>query len=93
MLFRTPRGRRRWAPPLRGWCSGGSKSRGLDCAMVPCDSVPAGGEAGVRFVIPDSLALVGAQLHVQVLGLEFDPALNLIALTGSNRVTLTGGAF
>lgn len=42
--------------------------------------------------IPDTLAVVGYQLHQQLLLLEVDQNLQFVANTSSNAITLTVGA-
>ena len=55
--------------------------------------LPAAGVASTQLGIPDSLALVGAQLFHQVVAIELDAASAIIAITSSNGLELTIGAF
>ncbi len=55
--------------------------------------VPVAGTATLAVPIPNALALVGAMLHQQAMGLEFGAGGALAALTSSNRLTLTFGTF
>jgi hypothetical protein len=54
--------------------------------------LPNGGAAATSLVVPNSQALVGVVVHHQVLGVEFGAG-GIVALTGTNRLTLTLGAF
>lgn len=54
--------------------------------------LPVAGETTVTLGVPDSTALAGAQLHVQVAELEFDLGFNWIGLYSSNGITITVGA-
>ncbi|MFK7741796.1 MAG: hypothetical protein AB8H80_15865 [Planctomycetota bacterium] len=53
---------------------------------------PANGQVDVPLPIPDMAALIGQQFAMQLIGVELDPALNLIGTTGSNALVLTIGA-
>lgn len=55
--------------------------------------VPVAGVVSPSFAIPNSGALIGQQLHQQVVPVELDASGNIIALTSSNRLTLTIGSF
>ena len=55
--------------------------------------VPVAGVVSPSFAIPNSAALVGQQLHQQVVPVELDASGNIVALTSSNRLTLTIGSF
>lgn len=54
-------------------------------------SVPVAGAANVQFAVPNSAALAGAVLHLQVAELEFDLTGNWIGLYSSNGLTMTVG--
>jgi hypothetical protein len=56
-------------------------------------ALPQAGAVTLSIAIPTSSLLLGQVLHQQVLGLEFGSGGSLGALTGSNRLTLTFGAF
>jgi hypothetical protein len=55
--------------------------------------VPSAGSVTTRLAIPNAVALAGQVLHQQVGPLELDAAGNVIALTSTNALTLTIGAF
>jgi hypothetical protein len=55
--------------------------------------VPASGTAATAIPIPDAPALVGGSLHQQVVALEIGAAGAIASVTGTNRLTLTIGAF
>jgi hypothetical protein len=54
--------------------------------------LPAGGTAAISLVVPNSISLAGAVLHVQVAELEFDLSFAWTGLYTSNGLTLTVGA-
>ena len=54
---------------------------------------PAAGAVSTLLGIPDSLALVGAQVFHQVAALELGPGSAIVAITSSNGLALTIGAF
>ena len=47
----------------------------------------------LRFAIPDSVALGGQILHMQVVPVELDASGHIAAVTSSNALTLTIGSF
>jgi hypothetical protein len=55
--------------------------------------VPSAGNVTTQIAIPNSVALAGQILHQQVLPIEFDAVGNIVALTSTNALTLTIGAF
>jgi hypothetical protein len=55
--------------------------------------LPSGGEAQVAFAIPNSASLVGALFHQQVVPVELNAGGSIVALTSTNRLSLTLGAF
>jgi hypothetical protein len=55
--------------------------------------VPSAGSVTTQFAIPNAVALAGQVLHQQVVPIEFDAASNIVALTGTNALTLTIGSF
>ncbi|MBL8751952.1 MAG: exo-alpha-sialidase [Planctomycetes bacterium] len=55
--------------------------------------VPNGGSVAVSFAIPNVAALVGASLHQQVVALEIAAGGVITALTATNGLSLTIGAF
>ena len=55
-------------------------------------SLPVAGACNLQFLLPNSAALVGAQLHHQFLQLEFQVA-GLVSVSGSNGLVLTIGSF
>jgi trimeric autotransporter adhesin len=55
--------------------------------------LPQNGTAVTQLAIPNDLALANRMLHQQLMPMEFDLAGNFVALTSSNAVTLTIGAF
>ncbi|MEO6598162.1 MAG: hypothetical protein ABIP94_25745 [Planctomycetota bacterium] len=52
-----------------------------------------GGSLATQFGIPNSQALVGQVLHQQIVPVELDALGNIVAITGTNRLSLTIGAF
>ena len=56
-------------------------------------AVPNAGSVAASFMIPNVTALVGATLHQQVVALELGTGGAIAALTATNRLTLTIGAF
>lgn len=68
------------------------------CFLMPTPdsmrwSLTANGQAETALAIPPAAALVGVKLHQQVIPLELDPAGNVVAITATNRLVLTIGAF
>ncbi|HZN37385.1 MAG TPA: hypothetical protein VFD82_01205 [Planctomycetota bacterium] len=55
--------------------------------------VPSAGSVTTQIAIPHSVALAGQQLHQQVVPIELDAVGNLLALTSTNALLLTIGAF
>ncbi|MBL8724206.1 MAG: hypothetical protein JNK49_09175 [Planctomycetes bacterium] len=55
--------------------------------------VPSGGSLTTTLAIPQTLALVGVQVHHQVASAELDASGELAALTSSNGLLLTIGAY
>ena len=55
--------------------------------------VLAGGSAQAQFAIPNTVVLAGQTVHQQVVPVELDLLGNIIALTSTNRLTLTIGTF
>ena len=55
--------------------------------------LPSGGMAQSQLALPNTLALVGQQFHQQVVPIEVDLALAFTAITSTNALTLTIGAF
>ncbi len=56
-------------------------------------SVPANGVTETALAVPPTIGLVGLVVHHQVVALEFDLALQLLAVTSTNRLDLTIGTF
>ena len=54
-------------------------------------TLPVAGTAATQLVLPDTVALGGQVFYHQVVPLEFDLAGNIVALTGTNGLTLTIG--
>ncbi|MFT4515408.1 MAG: hypothetical protein ACI91B_004122, partial [Planctomycetota bacterium] len=54
-------------------------------------SIPVAGQATVQFALPNSSALAGATLQLQVAELEFDLSGNWVGLYTSNGLTMTVG--
>lgn len=52
---------------------------------------PVGGTVAAGLAIPDTASLAGVAVHTQVVGLEFDLAMNLLRTTGTNALLLTLG--
>ena len=69
---------------------------GCDIQMVP-DFIdvllPAAGAVQTQLAVPDSVALAGLVLHHYVVPFEVDAALQVLAITSSNALTLTLGSF
>ena len=55
--------------------------------------VPQGGTVTTSYTIADNAAFLGFVFHEQVAPIEFDAAGNLVAVTASNGLTFTKGAF
>ena len=55
--------------------------------------LPTAGTVTTPFVIPNTLALANFVLHHQVVAVELDPLANITALTSTNALSLTIGAF
>lgn len=55
--------------------------------------LPDAGRVALELAIPDDLALVGRQLHEQVVAIELDALGALVAATSTNALTATIGAF
>ena len=55
--------------------------------------VPQGGTVTTSYTISDNPAFLGFVFHEQVAPIEFDATGNLVAVTASNGVTFTKGAF
>jgi hypothetical protein len=55
--------------------------------------VPSAGSVTTQIAIPNSVAFAGQLLHQQVVPIELDAVGNLVALTSTNALTLTIGAF
>ena len=56
-------------------------------------SLPVAGATTTVLPIPDAVSLVGFVFHHQLNAFEFDTAGNIVALTASNALSLTMGAF
>jgi trimeric autotransporter adhesin len=56
-------------------------------------ALPAAGRVEASLVLPRSLALVGLVVHQQVLPIELDAQGGLLAITATNRLSLTLGEF
>lgn len=54
---------------------------------------PNAGAVDTALAIPDALPIVGAVFHHYVVPFEFDPTMQLLAVTNSNALTCTVGAF
>ena len=59
----------------------------------PPRSLPSGGTVDTQVALPDAVALVGATFHHYVVPFEVDLALSVTAITNSNALTCTIGAF
>jgi hypothetical protein len=71
---------------------------GAGCALLATPDlldayVPAGGSLDTQFAIPDALPLAGMLLHQQIAALELGPLAAILALTSTNALSLTIGAF
>jgi hypothetical protein len=55
--------------------------------------LPSGGTVDTALAIPDAMALVGVAFHHYVVPFELGPAMQLLAVTNSNALTCTLGAF
>ena len=55
--------------------------------------LPAAGAVHTQLAVPDTQALAGLVLHHYVVPFEVDPALQILAITSSNALTLTIGSF
>ena len=55
--------------------------------------MPAGGSVDTFFVIPNSVSFAGVTLHHQVVAAELDAQNAITAVTGTNALSLTIGAF
>lgn len=71
---------------------------GAGCVLLASPDVvdvllPTGGIATAQLVLPNTLALVGQTFHQQMLPLEVDAQFNFTALTSTNALSATIGAF
>lgn len=55
--------------------------------------LPTSGSLQTQFFIPNTAALVNQTLHQQVVPIELDASGNIAALTSTNALTLSIGAF
>lgn len=55
--------------------------------------VPAAGIVQTQMPIPNTVILAGHVFHQQIVPIELDLVGNIIAFTGTNRLTLTIGTF
>ncbi|MBZ0221193.1 MAG: hypothetical protein IT455_09875 [Planctomycetes bacterium] len=71
---------------------------GAGCSLLASPDVvdvllPTSGIATAQLALPNALALVGQAFHQQMLPLEVDAQFNILALTSTNALTATIGAF
>ena len=55
--------------------------------------VPSAGSVTTQFAIPNTVVLAGQLVHQQIVPVELDAVGNIVALTSTNALLLTIGAF